>query len=74
MKRVLEMMVVIVVQHHDCIYLKNSFWSHGVACGILVLRPRIEPGALAVSVPSPNPWTTREFPILTIFDITELLA
>ena len=31
------------------------------ACGILVPRPGIEPGPLAVKAPNPNRWTTREF-------------
>ena len=33
-----------------------------MACGILVPRPRIEPGPLSVRVQSPNHWTTSEFP------------
>ena len=33
-----------------------------MACGILVPWPGIEPGATAVKAPSPNHWTTREFP------------
>ena len=32
------------------------------ACDILVLRPGIEPGPLAVRAQSPYYWTTREFP------------
>ena len=32
------------------------------ACGILVPRPGIEPGPLAVKVRSPDHWTSREFP------------
>ena len=38
-----------------------SFWPCLMACGILVPRPGIEPGPLAVKVWSPNHWTTREF-------------
>ena len=32
-----------------------------VACGILVPRPGIEPGAPSVRAPSPNHWTAEEF-------------
>ena len=39
------------------------FWPCREACGILVPRPGIEPRPTAVKVPSPNQWTTREFPI-----------
>ena len=39
-----------------------SVWSCHVACGILVPWPWIEPGSLTVKAPSPNHWTTREFP------------
>ena len=38
------------------------FWSNWVACGILVPLSGIELRALAVKVPGPNYWTTREFP------------
>ena len=31
-------------------------------CGILVLPPDIEPGTTIVKAPSPNHWTTMEFP------------
>ena len=43
---------------------KFFFWLCCAACGILVLRPGNKPGPLAVKVPSPNHWTTREFPAL----------
>ena len=33
------------------------------ACGILVLRPGIEPQPSAVKAQSPNHWTAREFPL-----------
>ena len=38
------------------------FWSNWVACGILVSLSRIELRTLAVKVPGPNYWSTREFP------------
>ena len=34
-----------------------------MACGILVPRPGIEPGPLAVAARSLNHWTDREFPV-----------
>ena len=37
------------------------------ACGILVPRPGIEPGPLAVKALSPNQLTTREFPWAYLF-------
>ena len=40
-----------------------SFWPRSEACGILVPRPGIEPGPIALKAPSPNHWTAREFPI-----------
>ena len=45
------------------------FWLHRAACRMLVPRPGIEPGPRAVKVPSPNHWTTKEFPYLTFFAI-----
>ena len=42
-------------------YVSKFFWPHRVAYGLLVPRPGIEPGALAVRPPSPNHWTAREF-------------
>ena len=33
-------------------------------CGILVPRPEIEPGPLAVEAQNPNHWTTRKLPRL----------
>ena len=38
------------------------FWLSGVACGILVPWPGIEPGPPAVEVQNPNLWTHQEFP------------
>ena len=38
------------------------FWLRCSACGILVPWPGIESPPSAVKVPSPNHWTTREFP------------
>ena len=38
------------------------FWPHGTICGILVPRPEIKPGPLAVREQSPSHWTAREFP------------
>ena len=45
-------------------YLLNSFvvWLYQVACGVLVSQPGMEPEPLAVRMPSPNHWTTREVP------------
>ena len=45
------------------------FWSHCVACGILLPRPGIEPRATAVKAPSPKHWTAREFPKWGIRDV-----
>ena len=42
-------------------------WPCHTACGIVVSRPGIEPGAPAVRTPSPNHWTTREFLTLVLF-------
>ena len=52
-------------------FLKNFysfiyFWPHHMACGILVLRLAIEPGATAMKVLSPNYWTTRELPLVSL--------
>ena len=41
------------------------FWLDPATCGILVLRPGIEPAPSAVEVVSPNHWTAREFPIFS---------
>ena len=38
------------------------FWPGQAACGILVLRPGIEPGPPEVKAQSSNHWTAREFP------------
>ena len=45
-----------------CFLCVFSFWLHCAACGILVPRPRIEPGPLAVRVWGPNHWIARKFP------------
>ena len=44
------------------------FWLHCSACGILVPRPGIESVAPAVKLPSPNHWTTGEFPFIDLFN------
>ena len=38
------------------------FWSHHMACGLLVPRPGIESRPPAVGLWSPNHWTAWEFP------------
>ena len=35
---------------------------HGLACGILVPQPGIEPGPSTVEARSPTHWSAREFP------------
>ena len=40
-----------------------------MACGILVPLPGMKPGPLAMEAWSPNHWTIREFPTLSILDI-----
>ena len=40
---------------------------HLVTCRIVVSQPGIEPGPVAVKVPSLKPWTTREFCIVGFF-------
>ena len=42
-------------------YFTFIFWLHHAACGILVPRPGIEPGSLAMRTRSPNHWTNRWF-------------
>ena len=44
------------------------FWPHCTARGILVPRPGVEPGSPVVEAWSPNHWTTREFPQITILN------
>ena len=41
---------------------------------ILVLRPGIKTGPSAVKVPSPNHWTTREFPIVILIFIKKAIC
>ena len=55
-----------IMDKHSLFFLK-IFWLYGTACGILVLRPGIEPPPVAVQVWHPNHWTPREFPTLEIF-------
>ena len=45
------------------ILLDFFFPPHRATCEILVPHPKIEFVPLAVKLPSPNYWTTREFPI-----------
>ena len=47
------------------------FWSSHMACRILVPQPGIKLGAPAVWAPSPNHWTTKEFPVLLGFESVE---
>ena len=44
-----------------------SFWLCLVACGILVPQPGIKSRVLAVKEWSPNHWTAREFPSVSVF-------
>ena len=46
----------------DCEHGPPTISFYGVACGISVPGPGIEPWPLAVKVQSPNPWTAKEFP------------
>ena len=39
-----------------------SFWTHCMACGILVSQPMIKPETPAIPVQSLNHWTAREVP------------
>ena len=49
--------------HRHCkLIFKLILWSYHKAGGILVPRPRIEPGLSAVKSWSPNHWTARKFP------------
>ena len=43
-----------------------------VACGILVLQPGIKPWPFAVTAWSPDHWTAREFPKVSVFDYGNL--
>ena len=43
------------------------FWLCPAACDILVPRPGIKPGPLAVRAPSPNHWPAREVPERPLF-------
>ena len=44
------------------------FWLPWAACAILGPWPGIEPGPSAVKVPSPNHWTSRKFPKVSILN------
>ena len=50
----------------------NSFffffcWGpHHTACGISVAQPGIEPRPLTLRAQSPNHWTARELPVVTL--------
>ena len=50
--------------HFIFIYLFIYFWPRHAASRMLVPRPGIEPGALAVKALSPNRWTAREYPVV----------
>lgn len=39
------------------------FWPHHLVCRILIPWPGVEPWPVAVKAWSPDPWTTREFPL-----------
>ena len=45
----------------------GGVWPHHVACRTLVPRPGIKPVPPAVEMWSPNHWTAREFPMMTLF-------
>lgn len=49
-------------------FLFYSFiWPCGIACGLSVPHPGIEPGPLAVEAWGPKHWSTKEFPIIIFF-------
>ena len=50
------------------LYSKSFFfWLQPVACGILVLQPRMKPVSPALKAWSLKHWTTREILIILIF-------
>ena len=51
----------------NCNFTWFFILPHCAACEILVPRPEIELTPLAVKLPSPNRWITREFPIWFFF-------
>ena len=51
-------------------YCKKIFWLNHVACGILVPESGIEPKPREVRAQSPKPWTTRDFPAVTNYEVT----
>jgi len=51
-------------------YCKKIFWPNHVACGILVPESGIEPKPGEVRAQSPKPWTTRDFPAVTSYEVT----
>ena len=54
----------------DCFCFCFAFWLCHMTCWILVRWPGIEPRPIAVRTPSPNHWTTKEFPLY--FEITRV--
>ena len=57
--------------HTICSFFLFSFffvfsWPQGMACGMLVPWPRIEPISLTLEAQSLNHWTTREVPVLPV--------
>ena len=55
-----------VIYSRSFIYLYFFFFKYWMAYRILVLRPGLEPGLMAMKTPSPNNCTTREFPLFMI--------
>ena len=52
---------------------KNYFWPCLMACGILVPQPGIKARPTTVKAPSPNHWTSREFPFFSFLTATKLM-
>ena len=57
------MHIFIIIDQFFCLFFS---WPRHVACRILAPWPGIEAKSSAVKVPSPNHWTTREFPAVHI--------
>ena len=53
-------------------FITFFFLPHRVACRILVPRPGIEPVSPAMEAQSPNHWTSREFPDLSLLVSSKL--
>ena len=58
-----------IIPEENCCFKANFnfiiiFWSHYVACRIIVPRPGIEPTPLEVEAWSLNHWTDREVPTI----------